>query len=51
MSRQDMYDAYNQEVEEVEQEFNDGKITSSERTRFLENLYNNLQSDLSEDEQ
>lgn len=48
MSRQDIYDTYNDEVKQVEEEYEDGKITAVDRDRYLKNLANNLDSDLGE---
>ena len=51
MSRQDAYDCYNDEVDQVEEEFADGKISPEQRRIYLDNLFNNLQSDLNEEDQ
>ena len=48
MSRQDIYDAYNDEVSGVEEDFADGRITAGQRREYLDNLYNNLRLDLEE---
>ena len=47
--RQECYDCYNDEVRQVEEDFEEGRITAQDRSNYLRNLYNNLQSDLSED--
>lgn len=47
--RQECYETYNDEVRQVEEEFQDGRITAEQRRTYLENLHNNLQSDLSDD--
>lgn len=46
--RSQAYTRYNDEVAQVEEEFEDGRITAEQRRTYLDNLYNNLMSELTE---
>ena len=43
-----VYECYNDEVDQVWEEYEEGKITSKQRDVYLDNLARNLQSDLDE---
>lgn len=48
MSRRDIIDAYDDEVGQTHADLDEGRITIQQHKQFMENLTNNLNSDLDE---
>lgn len=48
MSRRDIIDSYNDEIDQVWEDYEEGKISEAQRNQFIENLMNNMDNELAE---